>query len=88
MVFLRQLGSLPTGGSQTSERHYNKIKKKHSVKQVQNRDRIKIKEIISCGYVPYVIKDEIRKGNLSVKRREEYVNGKFLEFINWLNKQN
>lgn len=38
--------------------HYQKITKKHSLKQVQNRDRIKIKEIESCGYKPYVIKDE------------------------------
>jgi len=37
--------------------HYKKITKKHSVKQVQNRDKIKIKEIIKCGYKPYVIKD-------------------------------
>lgn len=37
--------------------HYNKIKKDHSVKQVQNRDRIKINEIKKCGYSPYIIKD-------------------------------
>lgn len=37
--------------------HYEKIKKNHSVKQVQNRDNIKIKEIINCGYTPYIIKD-------------------------------
>lgn len=37
--------------------HYKKITKKHSVEQVQNRDRIKIKEIEKCGYIPYVIKD-------------------------------
>jgi hypothetical protein len=37
--------------------HYEKITQKHSVKQVQNRDRIKIKEIINCGYTPYIIKD-------------------------------
>lgn len=37
--------------------HYEKITKKHSVKQVQNRDRIKIGEIKKCGYLPYVIKD-------------------------------
>ncbi len=37
--------------------HYEKITKKHSVKQVQNRDKIKIKEIKKCGYDPYVIKD-------------------------------
>lgn len=37
--------------------HYEQIKKRHSVKQVQNRDRIKIQEIKKCGYTPYVIKD-------------------------------
>jgi hypothetical protein len=37
--------------------HYEKITKKHSVAQVQNRDKIKIKEIIKTGYTPYIIKD-------------------------------
>lgn len=37
--------------------HYEKITSKHSVKQVQNRDKIKIKEIEILGYKPYVIKD-------------------------------
>jgi hypothetical protein len=37
--------------------HYEKLNKKHSVKQVQNRDTIKIKEIKEAGYIPYVIKD-------------------------------
>jgi hypothetical protein len=37
--------------------HYEKITENHSLKQVQNRDRIKIKEIKKAGYVPYIIKD-------------------------------
>lgn len=37
--------------------HYEKLNKKHSVKQVQNRDEIKIKEINKMGYQPYIIKD-------------------------------
>jgi len=37
--------------------HYEKLKENHSVSQVQNRDAIKLKEIIKCGYTPYVIKD-------------------------------
>lgn len=37
--------------------HYEKITEKHSVEQVQNRDRIKIKEIERAGYKAYVIKD-------------------------------
>lgn len=34
-----------------------KITEKHSVQQIQNRDKIKIKEIKKCGYIPYIIKD-------------------------------
>lgn len=37
--------------------HYEKITNSHSVAQVQNRDKIKIKEIIKLGYEPYIIKD-------------------------------
>lgn len=37
--------------------HYEKIKKGHSVKQVQNRDRIKISEIQKSGYEVYIIQD-------------------------------
>lgn len=37
--------------------HYKKITQKHSVKQVQNRDKIKLKEIRKCGYIPYIVKD-------------------------------
>lgn len=37
--------------------HYEKITEKHSVKQVQNRDKIKLKEIKTYGYDSYVIKD-------------------------------
>jgi len=44
--------------------HYKQCNKKHSVKQVQNRDKIKIKEIIAKGYTPYVIKD-LEKANVN-----------------------
>lgn len=37
--------------------HYKKITKEHSVEQVQNRDKIKIKEILNYGYIPYIIED-------------------------------
>ena len=37
--------------------HYEKITKKHSLIQVQNRDKIKLFEINSCKYIAYVIKD-------------------------------
>lgn len=38
--------------------HRKKITKKHSVEQVKNRDKIKIKEIIKCGFIPYIIEDD------------------------------
>ena len=37
--------------------HYYKITKQHNLAQVQNRDRIKIREIKNCGYTEYIIKD-------------------------------
>ena len=37
--------------------HYKKVCSSHSLKQVQSRDKIKIKEIIKYGYTPYIIKD-------------------------------
>lgn len=48
---------------------YEKITKKHSVKQVQNRDKIKIKEIKKCGYIPYIIKD-MGKHNMNFVEKE------------------
>lgn len=55
--------------------HYQKLKKNHSVEQVQNRDRIKIKEIENCGYIPYVIKD-------MGKHKPQFVEDEFKKFIN------
>lgn len=57
--------------------HYEKITKKHSVKQVQNRDKIKIKEILNLGYTPYIIKDMGRKNKLFVETEFK----KFLKHI-------
>lgn len=37
--------------------HYRKITEKHSVKQVQNRDSIKQKEILKAGYKLIIVKD-------------------------------
>ena len=45
-------------------------KKKGSLKQIQNRDKIKISEIIKAGYKPYVIKDMGKYNPAFVK--EEY----------------
>ena len=57
--------------------HYKKITNKHSVKQVQNRDNIKIEEIINCGYTPYVIKD-------MGKYDKDFVENEFNKFISLL----
>lgn len=54
--------------------HYEKIKKEHSVEQVQNRDRIKLAEIEKMGYKPYVIKD-LGKAN------KKFVEKEFQKFI-------
>lgn len=54
--------------------HYEKITEKHSVEQVQNRDRIKIKEIKEAGYIPYIIKD-------MGKYDKDFVNKKFHTFL-------
>lgn len=59
--------------------HYSKITKKHSVKQVQNRDYIKLGEIIKAGYTPYIIKDMGSENREFVE--SEFV--KFKEFISY-----
>lgn len=61
--------------------HYEQITKSHSVKQVQNRDKIKIEEIKKCNYIPYIIKD---MGSYNL----EFVKEKFNEFINYLKENN
>jgi hypothetical protein len=58
--------------------HYKKITEKHSVKQVQNRDKIKLDEIKKSGYIPYVIKD-------MGKFNEEKVQKEFDKFIKYIN---
>jgi hypothetical protein len=60
--------------------HYKKLMKGHSLEQVQNRDRIKIKEIIKCGYTPYEIKDDSISKEWSRKEVVEREFNKFLEF--------
>lgn len=59
--------------------HYKKVHKDHSLIQVQNRDKLKMKEIKKCGYYSYVIQD---MGNRSKKKVEE----EFEIFCEWLNK--
>lgn len=53
--------------------HYEKITRKHSVQQVQNRDQIKTKEILACGYTPYIIKDLGIDKNIVNKEFEKFV---------------
>lgn len=57
--------------------HYEKITKKHSVEQVQNRDKIKLGEIVKAGYTPYIIKD-------MGKYNKEFVESEFNKFISSL----
>lgn len=63
--------------------HYEKITEKHSVIQVQNRDRIKIDTIKRLGWTPYVIKD-MGKHNIP------FVRDQFELFKEWIqtNKNN
>ena len=57
--------------------HYEKIREGHSLLQVQNRDRIKVKEIEKFGYIPYIIKDMGRFSKDKVE--EEFI--KLIDFI-------
>lgn len=57
--------------------HYKKITRKHSVLQVQNRDKIKENEILKAGYKPYVIKD-------MGKWNKKFVEEKFQEMLVYL----
>ena len=57
--------------------HYKQITKSHSVKQIQNRDKIKINEIKECGWTPYIIKD-------MGKANKDFVKEKFDEFLKYL----
>jgi hypothetical protein len=60
--------------------HYEKITQKHSVEQVQNRDKIKVNEILKYGFKPYIIKD---MGKYSKK----FVNNEFEKLKDSLNKK-
>lgn len=57
--------------------HFKKITKRHSVLEVQNRDKIKLKEINKSGYLAYVIED---KG----KHKKSFVEKEFEKFIVFL----
>lgn len=61
--------------------HYKQIRKEGSLKQIQARDRIKVREILEAGYIPYIIKD---MGGYN----EEFVQQKFNEFLETLKELN
>lgn len=58
--------------------HYEKITEKHSIKQVQNRDKIKDKVIKQYGFKHYIIKD---MGSYN----PVFVHHEFEKFIEWFN---
>lgn len=57
--------------------HHRQITHKHSVKQVQNRDKIKIKEINAAGFIPYIIND-------LGSENPEFVEEMFVTFTKWM----
>jgi G:T-mismatch repair DNA endonuclease (very short patch repair protein) len=57
--------------------HYEQISKSRSLKQIQNRDNIKLSEIEKFGYKSYIIKD---MGG----ENKKFVEEKFRELVNWL----
>ena len=56
--------------------HRKQITAKHSLSQVQTRDRLKREAIIRCGYKYYTIED-------NGKFNKEFVQNKFDEFIDY-----
>ena len=61
--------------------HYKEIKKSNSLNRIQNRDRIKVKEIENAGWIPYTIEDHGKFNKLFVE--EEFK--KLKEFIKSIN---
>jgi hypothetical protein len=60
--------------------HYKQIMDGCSLKQIQNRDKLKIYQIIKMGYIPFIIKDVNGKFN------KEYVKIEFSKFVEWIHK--
>ena len=60
--------------------HYRKITADHSLEQVQNRDRLKIAEITTYGFTPYVIKD-LSKANKNKVLTEFNLLLKYLKLV-------
>ena len=60
--------------------HYRKITADHSLEQVQNRDRLKIAEITTYGFTPYIIKD-LSKANKNKVLTEFNLLLKYLKLV-------
>lgn len=58
--------------------HYKKLRAKHSVAQVQSRDRLKQSAINRCGWTSYIIEDK------NGKHSEKFVDEQFHKFLQWL----
>lgn len=56
--------------------HYKKLTKQHSVKQVQNRDKLKSVNVERAGYNNYVIRDD-------GKHNPSFVKEEFEKFLRW-----
>lgn len=61
--------------------HYEQFMPNTSLKQIQNRDQIKLQEIQNIGYIPYIIKDIGKHNN-------NFVQEQFDEFIKYLKENN
>ena len=57
--------------------HHKKVTKKHSLKQVQNRDKIKLKEVANAGFLSYVINDY---GSYN----QDFVQEEFEKFVQYI----
>ena len=60
--------------------HYKTICKEMPVEKTQARDKIKLTEIIKCGYVPYIIRD---MGHAN----KEFVESEFNKFKQFLERR-
>lgn len=61
--------------------HHKKISREHSLEQVQNRDRIKIKEILKLGYTPYIINDYGKYNKEFVENEYEKLKEKYCPIV-------
>lgn len=57
--------------------HYKQIGKRQSLKQVQNRDKMKLASIVANGYTPFIIKD-------MGAHDKTFVQEQFKLFLEWL----